>query len=67
MEKLIGNKKIRIAVFISGKGSNLKNLIDHSFKKNSKFKVNLIISNNSKAKGLIYSKKHKIKKKFLNT
>ena len=67
MEKLIGNKKIKIAVFISGKGSNLKNLIHHSYKKNSKFEVNLIISNNSKAKGLIYSEKHKIKKKFLNT
>ena len=39
MEKLIGNKKIKIAVFISGKGSNLKNLIDHSLKKNSKFKI----------------------------
>ena len=64
MEKLIGNKKIKIAVFISGKGSNLKNLIHHSYKKNSKFEVNLIISNNSKAKGLIYSEKHKIKKKI---
>ena len=29
--------KKRTCVFISGKGSNLKNLIDHSFKKNSKW------------------------------
>ena len=63
MEKSIGNKKIKIAVFISGKGSNLKNLINHSLKKDSKFKINLIISNNSKAKGLIYAKKYRIKKK----
>ena len=33
MPKLIGVKKIDVAVFISGNGSNLKNLIDHSLKK----------------------------------
>ena len=33
MQKLIGFKKKTIAVFISGKGSNLKNLILHSLKK----------------------------------
>ncbi len=66
MEKSIGYKKIKIAIFISGKGSNLKNLINHSYKKNSKFEVNLIISNNPKAKGLIYAKKYKIKNKIFN-
>ena len=59
MEKSIGVKKINIAVFISGKGSNLKNLINHSFKKYSKFKVCLVISNESKAEGLKYAKKFK--------
>ena len=59
-------KKINIAVFISGTGSNLKNLINYSLKKNSKFKIMLIISNNAKAKGLDYAKKFKIKKKFIN-
>ena len=63
MEKSIGYKKIKIAVFISGKGSNLKNLINHSLKVDSKFKINLIISNNPKAKGLIYAKEYRIKKK----
>ncbi len=65
MIKLNGFKKINIAVFISGQGSNLRNLIKFQ-KKKSKYKINLIISNNSKAKGLIYSKKFKIKKKIIN-
>ena len=33
MPKLIGVKKINVAVFISGNGSNLKNLINYSLKK----------------------------------
>ena len=66
MLKSIGFKKINIAIFISGTGSNLKNLINHSLKKNSKFKITLVISNNPKAKGLNYTKKFKIKKKIIN-
>ena len=65
MIKLGGPKRINTAVFISGAGSNLKNLIKFSFKKNSKFNINLIISNNSKAKGLGYAKKFKLKKKVI--
>ena len=38
MVKLIGPKKIRTAVFISGTGSNLKNLIKFSLKKNLQLK-----------------------------
>ena len=60
MEKLIG-KKINIAVFISGKGSNLKSLIKYSNSKYSNIKIKLVISNKAKAKGLIYAKKSKIK------
>jgi len=66
MAKLIGLKKIKTAVFISGKGSNLKNLIKFSLKKISPIEVNLIISNNVKAKGLIFAKLYKIKKKVYN-
>ncbi len=66
MPKLIGIKKINIAVFISGTGSNLKNLINYSFKKNSKFKIVLVVSNNLRAKGLIYAKQFKIKKKIVH-
>ncbi len=62
MTKLNGLNKIRIAVFISGKGSNLKNLIKFSNKTKSNYKVALIVSNNSKAKGLKYSKQFQIKK-----
>ena len=66
MVKLIGPKKIRTAVFISGTGSNLKNLIKFSLKKKSPIEIILIISNNVKAKGLNYSKIYKIKKKIYN-
>jgi len=66
MVKLIGPKKIRTAVFISGTGSNLKNLIEFSLKKASPIEVNLIVSNNVKAKGLRLAEFYKIKKKIYN-
>ncbi len=59
MEKL--NFKKKIAVFISGRGSNLKSLIYYSKLKKSVFVVELVLSNKSKAKGLKYAKKNKIK------
>ena len=66
MVKSIGPKKIRTAVFISGTGSNLKNLIKFSLKKVSPIEINLIVSNNVKAKGLKFAKLYKIKKKVYN-
>lgn len=66
MIKSNGIDKARVAVFISGKGSNLKSLIKFSFKKNSKFRISLIVSNNSKALGLKYAKLFKVKKKIIN-
>ena len=60
MEKSNG-KKINTAVFISGRGSNLKSLINHSKKKNLPIIIRLVISNNLKAKGLIFAKQAKIK------
>ena len=59
MEKYLGKKNI--AVFISGRGSNLKSLIKYSNKKKSLFKIVLVISNNSDANGLKYAAKSKIK------
>ena len=59
MEKYPGKKNI--AVFISGRGSNLKSLIQNSKQKNSLFKISLVISNNPKAYGLQYATKCKIK------
>ena len=59
MEKLNG-KKINTAIFISGRGSNLKSLINYNNKKSSRIIIKLVISNNSSANGLIYAKKSKI-------
>ena len=56
MVKSIGLNKIKTAVFISGTGSNLKSLIKFSLLKKSPIKINLIISNTKKAKGLKYAK-----------
>tara|TARA_B100001057_G_scaffold15719_1_gene14887 strand:- start:14 stop:598 length:585 start_codon:yes stop_codon:yes gene_type:complete len=64
MVKSIGSSKIKTAVFISGTGSNLKNLIQFSFLDKSPIKINLIVSNNKKAKGLNFADKYKIKKKI---
>ena len=61
-----GYSKIRTAVFISGTGSNLKSLIKFSKTIKSPISIEFIVSNNSKAKGLNYSKIYKIKKKILN-
>ena len=66
MAKLTGGKKLKTAVFISGTGSNLKNLIKLSKLKKSPISVNLIISNSINAKGLKYAKIFKIKKKLFN-
>ena len=60
MEKLIG-RNFNISVFISGRGSNLHSLIKYSKNKNSKIKINLIISDNKFSKGLEFAKKNKIK------
>jgi len=62
MVKLTGLKKIKTAVFISGTGSNLKNLIKFSKIKNSPISVNLIFSNTTKAEGLKFSNQFNIKK-----
>ena len=65
MEKLIGLKKIKTAVFISGTGSNLKNIIRFSKVKKSPISLDLIISNTNNAKGLRFANQFKIKKKYL--
>ena len=66
MVKLTGYKKVKTAVFISGTGSNLKSLIKFSKKKKSPISIDLIISNNPKAKGLKLGKIYKIKRKVYN-
>ena len=61
-----GSNKIKSAVFISGKGSNLKSLIKFTETTKSPISIKLIISSNLKAKGLKYGKIFKIKKKVFN-
>ena len=58
MKKLTGN--INVGVFISGRGSNLKELIKYSKKNNTNWKIKLVISNKKEAKGLAFAKNHKI-------
>ncbi|MDA8537876.1 phosphoribosylglycinamide formyltransferase [Candidatus Pelagibacter bacterium] len=62
MVKLTGLKKIKTAVFISGTGSNLKNLIKFSKIKKSPISIDLIFSNSLEARGLRYSNQFNIKK-----
>ena len=66
MEKLTGLKKIKTAVFISGAGSNLKNIIKFSLQKKSPITIDLIFSNNNHAGGLKFANQFNIKKKVFN-
>jgi phosphoribosylglycinamide formyltransferase-1 len=66
MEKLTGLKKLKTAVFISGAGSNFKNLIKFSKIKKAPISINLVISNVHKAKGLKYANQINLKKKIFN-
>tara|TARA_B100001250_G_scaffold26383_1_gene21789 strand:- start:278 stop:862 length:585 start_codon:yes stop_codon:yes gene_type:complete len=61
MVKLIGKKKLKTAIFISGRGSNLKSLYKFSNKKKSPISIKLIVTDNKKAKGLLYAKNKKLK------
>tara|TARA_B100001063_G_C16628066_1_gene484286 strand:+ start:244 stop:828 length:585 start_codon:yes stop_codon:yes gene_type:complete len=64
MIKLTGFNKLRTAIFVSGTGSNFKNLLKFSKLNDCPIKIGLVVSNNPKAKGLIFAKKYKIKKKI---
>ena len=66
MVQSTGFNNINTAVFISGTGSNLKSLIKFFKSKKYPIYIKLIISDNSKAKGLKYGNIFKIKKKVFN-
>ena len=66
MVPLTGPNKVKTAVFISGTGSNLKSLIKFSKTKRSPISVSLIVTDNSKARGLDFANINKIKKKIFN-
>ena len=59
--------KKKTCIFISGNGSNLKNLIYHSRNNNFPIKISLVICNNQKANGIKYAKKYKIPYILINT
>ena len=52
--------KKKTCIFISGKGSNLKNLISRSRDNNFPIKISLVICNNTNAYGINYAKKNKV-------
>ena len=62
---MTGLKKVKTAVFISGRGSNLNNLIKFSKTKKSPIIIDLVISD-KKAFGLKYADQYKIKKKIIS-
>ncbi len=66
MKKLIGFKKLSTAVFISGAGSNLQNLVKFSLLKKAPIKITFILSDKKKAKGLKFSNKYRIESKIYN-
>ncbi len=63
MEKYPGKKNI--AVFISGRGSNLNSLIKYSKTKKSLIRIVLVVSDKYSAKGLLYANKAKISNIFI--
>ena len=59
--------KKNTCVFISGKGSNLRNLILRSREYIFPIKIKLIISNHKNAEGILYAKKYSIPYLIVNT
>ena len=66
MVRSTGFKKVKTTIFISGNGSNMKNLIKFSKIKNSPIAINFVLSSNKKAKALNYLKKKKINFKIFD-
>ena len=66
MVRSTGLRKVNIAVFISGTGSNLFKLIKYSKLKNSKYSVKCVFSDKKNAGGLKFAKKFKIPYEILN-
>ena len=59
--------KIKTCIFISGQGTNLKNIINRSRDKNFPVTVSLVLSNNKNAKGISHAKKYNIPIIVINT
>ncbi len=59
--------KKKTCIFISGQGSNLKNIIYRSRDKNFPIQINLVICSKKDAYGINYAKKYQIPYKIINT
>ena len=59
--------KIKSCVFISGNGSNLRSIVKSSRDYNFPINIELIISNNVKAEGLVFAKKYGIPFKYFSS
>ena len=59
--------KKNASIFISGKGSNLKNLIDRSRDYNFPISIKLVVSDKKKALGIFHAKKNSIPILLINT
>ena len=59
--------KKNACIFISGEGSNFKNLLKRSRDYNFPISIKLIISNNSNAKGIIFARRYSIPYLIVNT
>ena len=57
----------KIAILISGRGSNMKNIIEACKNKKLSSSVNLVVSNKSNAYGLKVASKYKIETHFLDS
>ena len=66
MKKSNGKIKHNIAVFISGRGSNLKSIVRYSLKNKTLYKVKVVISNKQKATGLLIAKKMRIESYYVD-
>ena len=66
MKKSNGKIKYNIAVFISGRGSNLKSIVRYSLKNKTLYKVKVVISSKQKATGLLIAKKMGIENYYVD-
>jgi len=61
------SKKIRVAILISGRGSNMKALIDACKQPDFPAEISLVISNKADAEGLQYAKTNHIPTKIIES
>jgi phosphoribosylglycinamide formyltransferase-1 len=59
-------KKGKVAVFLSGRGSNFESIYRASLKKDSNYKIVIVISDKKKARGLKRAKKFKLENFYIS-